>query len=93
MAREIRLSDGTTYGAVWCGAADGVLSMNLAEEMTVLEAAEVFSDAERTEKIVFRYGGDEITEDAFEGYTRLRMVQGPRARGQGMLIQMIRGGE
>lgn len=93
MTREIRLSDGTTYGAIWCGAADGVLSMNLADEMTVLRAAEVFSDAARTEKIVFRYGGDEITEDVFEGYTWLRMVQGPRARGQGMLIQLIRDGE
>lgn len=85
MANKIRLRDNAEYGVVWCGAADGVLNMELTEAMGMTGAAALFSDVEKTGRIVYLINGTEAA--VFEDYTTLLDVHRDRWTGR-LLIQL-----
>ena len=65
------LNDGTTYTLQWISAAGGPLTICLAGEHAVRDLAEAFGDPEKTARIIDR---GEHTEQTFDGYTDLRVV-------------------
>lgn len=85
MTNKIRLSDNTEYNAVWCGAADGVLNVELADAIPLTAAAAVFSDAARTGAIIHLTNGETVA--TYSGYTTLLAVHRDRWNGR-VLIQL-----
>ena len=77
----IELANGVRYIVDWCGAASGVLNIAITYKHTVLELAQMFSNAEATASIIFHYGQN---ADTHEGYTHLILVQ----ENDGMLVQL-----
>ena len=69
MASKIRLSDNTEYNAAWCGAADGVLNIELTDTISMVAAATVFSDGAKTASIAYLIGG--AAAATFTDYTTL----------------------
>lgn len=70
--RTLELADGRTYPAPLCGAAGGVLVIFMdAGEAGIADLAEIFSDPEATQTIIWRYGN---MADLHEGYTQLHAV-------------------
>ena len=85
MASRIRLGDNTEYGAVWCGASDGVLNIELSEAISLVTAATGFSDPARTGSIAYLIDG--TTAATFSDYTTLLSVCRDRWNGR-VLIQL-----
>lgn len=71
--QTITLLDGVSYSVAWCGESMGTLGFELTGEMTLLDAATAFSDAEKTSQIVFTYGPGMF--DSYEGFTDLIMLK------------------
>lgn len=61
---QVKLNDGTVFDCLMCGAAEGVLWVEI-PSLSILEAAEIFSNSEATQ-IITAY-----TDVVFEGYTKL----------------------
>ncbi len=85
MANKIRLRDNTKYSVAWCGAADGVLNVELTENISITDAAALFSDAAKTAAIAYLINGTETA--VFEDYTTLLEVHRDRWNGR-LLIQL-----
>ena len=85
MASKIRLSDNTEYNAAWCGAADGVLNIELTDTISMVAAATVFSDAAKTASIAYLIGG--AAAATFTDYTTLLDIHRDRWNGR-VLIQL-----
>ncbi len=84
----IRLANGAEYPVRWCGVSCGILVAELTDgAMTMTGAAEVFSDAEATGTIKYKYGE---MSDVYEGYTQLILIQDQRWQGGGIMIQLRR---
>lgn len=83
MASKIRLGDNTEYGVVWCGAADGVLNIELTSTMSMVTAATVFSDATKTASIVYVIDG--TTAATYSNYSTLLDVHKDRWNGRVMI--------
>lgn len=72
--RRIRLANDTEYEINRCGAADGVLWIGFPPgELTIAQAAQVFSDTQATAIIASFFDGG--TDRVYEGYTELVVVQ------------------
>ena len=81
----IKLADGTELHVGLCGASFGILSIHLLEDMTLLEAAELFSDGTKTATITQTL----ITgETVYTGYTDLVAVISQRFTNSELLIQL-----
>lgn len=76
---KITLNDGTEYAVEWCGASSGSLGFELTGEWTILQAAEVFSDPDKTTRIVYTYGPG--MEEEYESYTQLATLNKERRTG------------
>lgn len=63
-AKKIRLNDNSELEVKWCGAAEGILWAD-GVQLDFIEAARIFSDIEKTAKIIAPNG------DMFEGYVAL----------------------
>lgn len=85
MASKIRLSDNTEYNAAWCGAADGVLNIELTDTISMVAAATVFSDGAKTASIAYLIGG--AAAATFTDYTTLLDIHRDRWNGR-VLIQL-----
>lgn len=95
----IRLNDGSECAVTYCGEAEGVVSFQTAEAMTVLDAAERFAAPEVTGKIEYylpafspRGAKVWVLADEYEGYTDLVGVLRDRSTGR-VLVQLASGGE
>ena len=72
--RRIRLANDAEYEINRCGAADGVLWIGFPPgELTIAQAAQVFSDTQATAVISSFF--DEGADRVYEGYTELVVVQ------------------
>lgn len=72
MGRRIVMADGTIYEGAEIGYAGGVIWCYL-KNTTIIDAFADFSDADKTEHLVFQYGE---MQDEYTGYTVLTaMVQ------------------
>lgn len=69
---KIILASGIDFPCDWCGAIVGHLRVNIPGEYSLLELAQVFSDAGNTAKITFQYGE---MQTVHEGFTRLIALQ------------------
>ena len=67
---KLILNDGTACACAWAGASEGTFWAALTD-MSLPDAAALFSGAERTEKIVAVYSESNGITQTFEGYTRL----------------------
>lgn len=83
MASKIRLADNTEYGAVWCGAADGVLNIELTSPLSMVTAATVFSDAVKTASIVYLIDGTAVA--TYGNYSTLLDIHKDRWNGRVMI--------
>ena len=70
--RTITMADGTAYPCTRCGAADGMLWLDIDYKGTVQEAAEMFSRPEKTAEITRDWDGND--QESYRGYTTLRRV-------------------
>lgn len=70
--RRIRLANDAEYEITRCGAAEGVLWIGL-PELTIVQAAQVFSDTQATAVIASFFDGG--ADRVYEGYTELIVVQ------------------
>ena len=80
MANKIRLNDNQEYNAVWCGVADGVLNIELAEPISMIETAHIFTDMARTRSIVYLISGSAAA--VFADYTTLLSIRRDRWNGR-----------
>ena len=64
---KIKLSDLTEFGARFCSASNGSLTMCIISELGFMDIATLFCDIEKTSTISFEYGQN---EDTYCGYTR-----------------------
>ena len=83
----ITLNNGAEYHVKWCGLSSGIIVAELLDDMTMVEAATAFSDAEATRSITYHYGEMSTT---YEDYTQLILVQDQRWQGGGIMIQLRR---
>lgn len=67
--RQLILKDGTIINGT-AGFADGFLWLYFGE-YTLLQAAKIFSDPEKTETIEFKYGAN---SELYEGFTECRNI-------------------
>lgn len=67
--RTITLADGTVYEVTRCGADGGYLWLNLKDDLSMVEAVQVFDDPTKTITITHDYDGNDHV--IFEGYTKL----------------------
>ena len=77
MSNKIKLANNAEYNVVWCGAADGVLGIELEYQagMTVSGITAIFNDSSKTAAIVHNEWGAAAT---YNGYTTLRSVEQSR---------------
>ena len=68
---RIRLTNGTEYPVRFCGARGGLLTMEILTADSFLTVAEVFT--EQAASVTFLY---DSTQEVFEGYTELVMMNG-----------------
>lgn len=71
---KIRLSNGEEYPARFCSARSGLLTMSIQTDRSFLAVAHSFADNSQT--VTFIY---DSTEETFEGYTELVMINGSTA--------------
>ncbi len=69
--RKIKLADGSTYEVDRCGAADGVLWLNVISGASILSMVEIFSDTEKTATIEHYFEGTDTDHIFFVGYTTI----------------------
>lgn len=71
--RTITMADGTAYHCTRCGAADGFLWLDIEDyDGSIVDAAVLFSDAEKTKSIKHEWDGNDKEE--YDGYTELVRV-------------------
>lgn len=68
---KIRLTDGEEFNARFCSARGGLLTMGIQSDRSFLAIANAFTDHAGT--VSFLY---DSTEETFEGYTDLIMING-----------------
>ncbi len=71
---KIRLTDGEEFNARFCSARGGLLTMGIQSDRSFLAVAHSFTDYSQT--VTFIY---DSTEETFEGYTELVMINGSTA--------------
>lgn len=69
--RNIRLTDGTVYPVDRCGAASGMLMVNVTSGDDLLDLVMVFGVPEKVARIEHFYDGTETDHVWFDGYTAL----------------------
>lgn len=69
--RNIRLTDGTVYPVDRCGAASGMLMVNVTSGDDLLDLVMVFGVPEKTARIEHYYDGTETDHVIYDGYTAL----------------------
>lgn len=77
----IKLNNGATHSAVWCGASDGVFHVELADANDILLTASEFSDTDATAKITEIPDLSPTAQTIYEGYTDLLGVRKDRYTG------------
>lgn len=70
---KIRLNDGTEMNARFCSLRSGVLSMDVLTESSFMDIALLFSDPDKTQTIIFVYGG---TQETYTNCTDLFIING-----------------
>lgn len=85
--RSVRLANGEQYEADWCGAANGILTMNLITDESFMDIAQDFSDKTATKEIVFDY---DVGQSVFKDYTNLISIQVGGWSGNGVLVALGR---
>ena len=88
--RTVRLNDGTTYAADWCGASGGALHIDITGAPGLLELAQIFGDPAKTAHIVFEYGE---MSDTYDGYTHLLRIAENEWRDGATLVTMTKSEE
>ena len=86
---KIKLADGTELNTGLCGESFGILSIHLLEDMTLLEAAELFSDTTKTATITQTLIMGDVE---YTGYTELIAVIDQRSMNSEFLIQLRKEG-
>lgn len=69
--RNIKLTDGTVYPVDLCGAANGMLMVNVTGTHDLLALVLVFGQEEKVQRIEHWFDGTETDHIFFEGYKHL----------------------
>lgn len=77
----IRLNNGVTHSAIWCGASDGIFHAELNDVSDIAAVASEFSVTEATERIVEISDLAPSAQTVYEGYTGLLGAQKDRYTG------------
>lgn len=73
--RLLKLNDGTVIVVNRCGAFERVLWIGLQDIHTFIEAAQIFSDKTKTEKMICTNEQSQEVLEVYEGYTDLVIIQ------------------
>ena len=74
--RNVKLADGTVYPVDRCGAADGLLIINVTIDDDLLDIVLKFGHPENVTRIEHYFDGTETDHTYFDGYTELTAVYG-----------------
>ena len=87
----IRLADGSEHACSWCGLSNGCLNIDLTTDQTLLEIAEIFSNADLTYRMEYiRDGAEPVIR---EGYTDLVVVNCSDRESRSALVMLWRTSE
>lgn len=85
--RYLTLNDGTRHPINRCGAYDGILWLCVTDMDTLLEAAQVFSNAEATAHMVDQRDAEGAMRYEYDGYTQLTNLS---IQEEGILLSLRR---